>query len=404
MKRIIFTFLFSLFIFFPSSYFFIKIVFGGFLFFTFFMDMIVEKNIIKKNIILVYLYLMVFGLLVSLISIFNSNHVNYLVGVRLLFFSVVFYFVFALFLRSDKERFSWLIDALYFSSLLISLNIVFYISFKLLGVVYPLEFLDLDYKFGRSVSGLFAYSTNNLPVLMFTIPFMIFFSSFNGRNDNISYFIILITLISAFLSLRNAVIFVSLISVLTVLLMKRKYFIALSSVAISIVLVFLIAVFFPDLWETYINLKLRAVFSGDDIRYLQFLFWIDLILESPFFGHGLGSVAPAGGNIINPHGYELTYLMFVAQVGMIPSVIYFIFSLYILKNLFLKSMKLHKSGLYFEFSLFLAMGLAMLMFLLASSSNGYLMTLGYLWTIFIPLTVLLSLGSKNSRLNLLEIK
>lgn len=394
MKKYIFIVVFSTVLFFPSSYPILKL-----LLFVFFgiciLSEIQFKNIyIGINMVLVYLILAVIGLLVTLISLALVGSHGGEVGIRLLFLSVIFYFSFAVFLVVDNKRFYWVIDAIYLSSLMVSVNAISYVSFNLVGLNYPLEFLDLDYRFGNSSSGLFAYSTNNLPLLMFTIPFMVSFNFLSKDVDKVKKIILTLSLICALISLRSAVILVSFLSFLIVFVVRRKFFLLLFLFFSSVVIVSVINVFFTEIIDTYLELKVNAFLSGDDQRFLQYIYWSDLISNSPFFGHGIGSSFASGGDIVNPYGYELTYMMLISEIGLIPIGIYFLLFAFVLVGLIIRFYRSRIKGFVFDSSVFFSIALGMFMFLLASMTNGYLMKLGFLWVIFIPITYLLSFKSE----------
>jgi hypothetical protein len=235
---------------------------------------------------------------------------------------------------------------------------------------------------------------------MFTIPFMIA-HNFNGNRSNIFHKIILIfSIIAAFLSLRNALILVIIISLVVVLVVRRRIWLLGLCSLITVFFIYWISVSYPQIFESYLSLKLENLISGEDQRYLQLLFWIEIITEAPIFGHGIGSVGSSGGDIYSPYGYELTYLMLAAQIGLMPTAIYALFFLGSIFLIFYKSnCKLEREFLAKNNPLF-AIGLAASMFLIASATNGYLMTLGYLWTIFLPISYLWWLriyGGKKSK-------
>lgn len=388
LTKFLFVTFFSIFLFFPSSYIFLKIIFFVFFVFFVFLDLILCEARWSFRLFIMYCFLAALGLLAILLSGYFSYGSDVTIGVRLLFLSVVFYFFFSVFLQYGSGfRFQWMRISIFISSLAISVNIIMYVIFKLSGFPYPLEFLDLDYKFGSSQTGLFAYSTNNLPILMFSLPFMMAYVAFSRRKCLFEKIVVVIALFAAFMSLRNALILVIFLSIFLILLFKKKWFI-LSFLTLIPVLFFLYFInFYPEIWEAYLNLKLRDISSGEDPRYEQALFWLALISEYPLFGTGIGSFAVSGGQITNPFGYELTYLMFSASVGVIFSLVYYSIFGFVILGLFVSYFYSRSFG---EASaLYISLFFGMFMFLIASATNGYLMTLGYLWTVFIPMAFLL---------------
>jgi hypothetical protein len=387
-ERYSFLLAFSAFLFFPSSYAWIKLGFFLLLLFFVLFDALNKAQVANYFYVFVFFSLTTIGLFLTAWSVFGRDNLNGFVGIRILFLSVVFYFVFSLFLVGKRYRLAWLVSSFYSVSAFISLNIIIYIFCKIYGLMYPLASLDLDYRFGRASSGLFAYSTNNLPIFMFTIPFMIA-HNFNRKRSKFVYKLILfLSVVAACLSLRNALILVIIISFVVVLIVRKRIWLLGLCSLILVLFIYWISFSHPQLLESYSNLKLENLISGEDPRYLQSLFWIEMINEAPIFGHGIGSVVPSGGDIYSPYGYELTYLMLAAQIGLMPTAIYasvFLGSIFLL---FYRYNWKSKSDYLADDSSSFAVGLAASMFLIASATNGYLMTLGYLWTVFLPITYL----------------
>jgi O-antigen ligase len=117
-------------------------------------------------------------------------------------------------------------------------------------------------------------------------------------------------------------------------------------------------------------------------RVMQFNALIDGIASSPFFGEGAGAAASYSRSEIHPWAYELTYVAFLFQYGIIGTAIYVAGIFWLILNLV---QKIKYSGRdCFEFP-FLA---GFISFMIANATNPYLAKFDYMWVIFIPVAIL----------------
>jgi hypothetical protein len=316
------------------------------------------------------------------------------------------YLLFAL-LFSRRAYFPRMMDdVIFLASTLIAVNALAYLAAGLVGHTYPLEFLDLDYKRGIDERGFVAYSTNNLPMLGFTVPYMTASILYAGNRTRLRLLCLIVCTIAALASLRIAVT-VDVLGgyIITQLLAIRaagrkapalmaRYQRALAFAVASIASLLLVAIIFVGLnpraqmiAEGIYQQKLSKKLSGEDTRYAQSRYWIEAWTERPLLGHGISSseiiipqmVKP--GTVQNPYGYELTYLKLMSEIGLLPVAVYAILIAGLAVSLLRTSLNatdaVRRNGL--------AHALGMLGFLFASGTNGYLLTFGVAWTIFFPL-------------------
>ncbi len=290
------------------------------------------------------------------------------------------------------------------ASWLISGNALTYLSFSILDVPYPLEFLDLEYGFGQDVRGFVAYTTNNLPVLTFTATFFLIQVFLLGKRSLVHLATLAITLPAIALSLRLAFILNICLSAVIIVVMayvgplqiRRKEYglafvlalVALGSLAITQV--------DTDLADGIFDLKLDRIVHGQDLRYAQATVWLDHVMDRPWLGNGLTSVDvqmfsrngeltfDRPGPIVNPYGYELTYLKLLVEIGILP-LLFCAFLVGLLSLGLWRAVWRGETRCDREAFAYLV---GMLLFLLASSSNGYLLSFGFMWTIYFPVAFL----------------
>jgi len=114
----------------------------------------------------------------------------------------------------------------------------------------------------------------------------------------------------------------------------------------------------------------------------QFEFLMSGIEENPIFGSGAGAAAQYLRSIDQPWAYELTYVAFVFQYGIIGFLFYAAgITLLIYHLVSMVRKKGRNSFEFFYLSGFIA-------FMIANSTNPYLGKFDYMWVVFIPVAML----------------
>ncbi len=137
--------------------------------------------------------------------------------------------------------------------------------------------------------------------------------------------------------------------------------------------------------------EFSSIFVFDDpgaesnlMRKEQYDALIDGWLKSPFWGLGLGNVAP--GSIrdpLAPWNYELSYIALLFQTGIIGLIIYTSSIFWII----FKSIQIARNSSY-NAAILLPFICTLISFLLANATNPYLAKFDYLWVIFIPVGIM----------------
>ncbi|MDX1932706.1 MAG: hypothetical protein SFU56_08895 [Capsulimonadales bacterium] len=290
------------------------------------------------------------------------------------------------------------------ASFFIAVNALAYLGFGLIGRPYPLEFLDLDYRRGIDERGFAAYSTNNLPILCFTVPYLLANVLYTGNRSRFAVLTLALSVLAALASLRVAVI-LSVVGSAVVLFglvylkadsagrrtIRRGIVLAATAPLVAGVIGYLLL---PSgqkarlglIVEGIYLLKLSRKVSGEDSRYEQANYWLRAWERRPWFGHGLSSTELITSSIVkpgtvqNPYGYELTYLRLLSEIGLLPLLLY----AYLLLRSARWLAECAWRGETAERREALGHLLGMIGFLFASGTNGYLLTFGVAWTVFLP--------------------
>lgn len=118
------------------------------------------------------------------------------------------------------------------------------------------------------------------------------------------------------------------------------------------------------------------------VRAEQFRSLMRGIVDAPIFGSGAGAAADQIRAYKTPWAYELSYVSFVFQYGVLGFLIYASGILYLIWQLILSIRKKGRSSFEFYFlSGFIG-------FMLANATNPYLNSFDYMWVIFIPYAII----------------
>jgi len=117
------------------------------------------------------------------------------------------------------------------------------------------------------------------------------------------------------------------------------------------------------------------------IRVYQYRSLIDGIFNAPFLGHGAGAAASYISSYKWPWMYELYYIAFIFQYGIVGFFIYALGIAYLCWQLICSVRQNGRASFeYYLLSGFIA-------FMIANATNPYLSTFDYMWIIFIPYAI-----------------
>jgi hypothetical protein len=316
------------------------------------------------------------------------------------------YFFFFLFVN-NLDRVKWFFQVSSLATLLISLYI-FYVWGKEFGFpVIPFLEIELGTRVGIH-DGYSQVTSHNVGMLSFLMPLLISIvmhgEQFLFRKSN-KYNVILLCLgiAASLLSGRRAVLLSILLAPLCVFLTSWLTSTKLMKQNLKATFAYIFATFFllllvPVVLTNYLDWDIQAFImrldfsssdgGSEDIRRLQGELLIQSFLESPIFGKGVGVGIPLMVRDENsPWSYELTYHMFLHNLGIVGCLLLFI--PYIL--LFLKVIKISRS-LYANrihpWPLHLLNGAIGIV--LSSATNPYLSSFDFfvcIFCLFIPINV-----------------
>jgi hypothetical protein len=138
--------------------------------------------------------------------------------------------------------------------------------------------------------------------------------------------------------------------------------------------------------EYYVN-QVISIFdftanASNLVRVDQFRSLMRGIVDAPVFGSGAGAAADYIRTYKTPWAYELTYVSFVFQYGLLGFLLYASGIIYLIRRLILSIKKKGRSSFEFYFlSGFIG-------FMLANATNPYLNSFDCMWIIFIPYAII----------------
>lgn len=298
----------------------------------------------------------------------------------------------------------------------VNINNIFFISAVVLIVVNLIYIFSVKYFPGGGYENLinnlwgdeaivdsgnddyFKFTTPNISSLCFLLSYFIvlFFEIGGGKRKLNILFLIFAMLMLMLLSGRRALFVVSILGPLFAYALVRspshiiknifkiKSFL-LISLLLGGVIVFVAASGYKDyFYETLVNIFNFETNESNIERRLQFQALWDGFLHNPIFGAGAGASANYIRSESQPWAYELTYMAFLFQYGIVG------LSLYLISILFLIfKMRLLAMNNIYIFSVLSGF----ISFMLANATNPYLAKFDYMWVIFIPVVICFSFDS-----------
>jgi hypothetical protein len=237
----------------------------------------------------------------------------------------------------------------------------------------------------------------NVNSIIFLLPFFLsylFFSKSPAGKKVYIYLLVLLMFITGLLANRRALLLTAILGPATAFILtseprqrwdkvqNRRWWVLLCSIGIVIGIVFVLN---PSISRYYLDL-IASTFDFKDnesnhIRVSQFSSLLNGISDAPLWGHGAGAVASVVRSDVTPWVYELTYIAFIFQYGIICFLIYASGVVFLCWQLILSIKDKGRSS--FEFYLLCGF----ISYMLANATNPYLGAFDSMWVLFIPYAV-----------------
>jgi hypothetical protein len=152
----------------------------------------------------------------------------------------------------------------------------------------------------------------------------------------------------------------------------------------AILLVFFLKIFYGA--EFYLD-QINSIFDfvsneSNIIRVNQFDSMMTEFVHSPLFGSGAGAAAKYQRSIEQPWAYELAYVAFLFQYGIVGFIIYATGIVILIHHLVRKIKEVGRNSFeYFYLAGFIS-------FMIANATNPYLAKFDYMWVLFIPVAIM----------------
>lgn len=341
---------------------------------------------ITKIFISVFLLFICFGLDGVLVGVFRSNNISWILpNAKIFLFWGIIYLILCTALTST-ELFPILFKVLVFVNLLVGIYnvLLFFSSVGVPGLSW-LSVIDSSGRIGLH-EGYVQITSSNYGTLIFTMPFCLTLFLFGNKKSRFLTISLIVSIISILLSGRR-ILFLAFL-VLPVIyfiygLKVNKFQVKIGIRIIISVGVIIIGLF---LFRNYLNLNsLISRFvdgfsnSSDNIRSVQIIELYKGFLSHPIFGNGFGiGVSTVVRDLSSPWLYEVIYVMFLFNTGIIGAIIFISMVMMIWLSA-KKFITVNTEGQPFMFALFSGF----FCFFIANFSNPYLLSFEFLWTIFI---------------------
>lgn len=243
------------------------------------------------------------------------------------------------------------------------------------------------------------FTLPNVSSLIFLIPFFSAFILLSNKLEIKSLILVLVMLVLILLTGRRAFFLsygFSLVFLVFISLYLRKDLQTNIFKKLFVVMLFFVMSLFAFISFSGIELQIYIEkfysildFSSNDSnleRVYQFRALYEGIANTPLFGSGAGAAAEYTRSSEQPWAYELSYVAFIFHYGMLGFMIYLSGIVYIFVSLLkICKDKIVSRDVKVSIVSFLAGFVA---FLVANSTNPYLMKFDYMWVIFIPVMII----------------
>lgn len=417
--QLLFLYLFFLtFTFVPTSYNTIRL---GVLICLLILSVALNRGIIRydKKALTILIFYISYSVFSAILGLLNNGSVDALK--TNVFYPVVFFIIFLTVLDSVRiETITRILLACSFVVCAADLWIAFY-SLGLINI-YPsiLYNIDLDYVFNKGFGTYFQYTSTHMVSHFFLAPFILFFSinSLKGKKDRIKLLaLLLMEMLCIYFSGRAALILTCCASVILLFVYGKlktiySFIVKLFSnshrirIFLLVLLAFVILIYMLNSGTLnikgiaeYVYGKIQGVYSDGnnviDTRASQRIEYLSGWLESPLFGHGMGTGVPylRDGIWVDDKAIELTYVSILYQYGLGGLMLLLSIVIYTFREILSKiknGILDVKEGLPYLFGLF---GI-----LLGSEADPYLFTMGCIWMLYLPFSIAAFDRAKTTRI------
>lgn len=405
--EIVMAMFFLTFTFVPTSYAFIRLMLFGLLFLMSF-ALTAGKVRCRKNSWIIIVVYATYSLLMAIVGVINNGGVQQIK--TNVIYPVVFFLLFTMLL--SVIRIERITQVLIICSVIVSVADL-WVAFFNIGFISieptVLYEIDLDYIFNAGLETYYQYTSTHMVSHFFLAPFVtvLFLKSMSDRR--IKYYLlipIILEVICIYFSGRAALIISYIFSTFVGFFVvgienrrKGKRIIKKSLLPryVLIFMVLLVAVVFALLSKRlniggvfdYLISKIEGVYSGNkgniiDTRSSQRIEYISGWLDSPLFGHGLGTGTPyfREGLWIDDKEIELTYISMLYQTGIVGVFLFASIVIYSMSGIIKKI----KSG-YISSVDGLPYLIGLIGILLGAEADPYLFTMGCIWMLYLPFSI-----------------
>jgi hypothetical protein len=343
--------------------------------------------VIDRGLLLLFLGLVALGVVIVTINVLRFGDVSpatYWIG------GFAVWYLFIEVIRSTREPGVTIHEAYVALALLTGVGNLLYIILFLTGVVNePIFVRGFQAYFGIDERGFFAYSSSLLPIVGALVPYLCYRAA-RSTPSRTEWVALALLILTGLASLRS-IIWIIVLGSLAFLALRRLGAMRFSMLFAPLAAAFVLGVVLfvdRDIVEGIYELKWAEKVTGDDIRFMQWKFWVNSFLEAPLFGHGLSSAEILSqdiisgevlherpGPVISEYGYEILYGKWLSDMGLVFIVYCAIFT-------FFTFLAPARSNLHWQVA---ALRFSAICMVIQSATNSYLQTSGFLFPLMLPL-------------------
>ena len=359
-----------------------------------------------SNIFWIFMFYLMIGSLYGLYGFYMGN-----LGALPVLKETVFYVIIYMFLITGVRN-DFCVKCIHYTIILSGAFLTFYIVITVLNAlnIWP-DYLY--YNLFTSTTSTQAIATNlihrgqidiamiSLPSLMFLQPYLLtYFLSNKEKTPKYIWLLIIFMTLVMVISGSRILLIVALFSPLIIFILLLNYgegkkLLWQRTMSLCLVSIISIAIVYHVLKQIGFDAILFVVefleafqantFEGtDNVRFTQFYALLHGWMENPIFGVGSGGVQwDYIRSVKNPYSYELTYMKFLFDWGIVGIILYGAGLVSINIKLLAMYKKKHALGRYA-----LAMSIGQIMFLFGSSTNPTLLKFDSLGILFLPITII----------------